>query len=109
MVDVHGKWALITGASRGIGYLTAPLRIEDIAGAVGRSESYLTKLFRREFSMSPGEYITKAQIDSAKELLRAGNIPLSRIAYSLGFSSQAHFSSAFKKDTGISPGKWRNR
>ena len=86
-----------------------PLRIEDIAGAVGRSESYLTKLFRRELSMSPGEYITKARIDSAKELLRAGNIPLSRIAYSLGFSSQAHFSSAFKKDTGILPGKWRNR
>ena len=46
-----------------------PLRIEDIAGAVGRSESYLTKLFRREFSMSPGDYVRSARIDAAKELL----------------------------------------
>ncbi|MBR6321800.1 MAG: helix-turn-helix transcriptional regulator [Lachnospiraceae bacterium] len=87
--------------------LGSPLRIEDIAGAVGRSESYLTKLFRRELDMSPGDYMRLARIDAAKELLRAGNMPLSRIAYTLGYSSQAHFSSAFRKSTGMTPGEWK--
>ena len=87
--------------------LGSPVRTEDIAGSIGRSVSYTQKLFRKELSLSPGEYLSECRIEQAKELLRNGNDPLNRIAYTLGYSSQAHFQSAFKKAVEMTPQQYR--
>ena len=82
------------------------LSLEGIAGNIGRSVSYTQKLFQRELLTSPGAYIAQCRAESAKELL-LGQDSLAEIAYRLGYSSQAHFQTAFKKATGISPQQYR--
>ena len=82
------------------------LSLEEIAGNIGRSVSYMQKLFQRELLTSPGVYIAQCRTESAKELL-SGTDSLAEIAYRLGYSSQAHFQTAFKKATGTSPQQYR--
>ena len=82
------------------------LSLEEIAGNIGRSVSYMQKLFQRELLTSPGVYIAQCRTESAKELL-SGPDSLAEIAYRLGYSSQAHFQTAFKKATGTSPQQYR--
>ena len=82
------------------------LSLEGIAGNIGRSVSYTQKLFQRELLTSPGAYIAQCRAESAKELL-LGQDSLAEIAYRLGYSRQAHFQTAFKKATGISPQQYR--
>jgi AraC family transcriptional regulator len=48
------------------------------------------------------------QITKAKTYLLETNLPLKEIAYRLGFSSAANFSSAFRLATGSSPGQFRS-
>ena len=44
----------------------------------------------------------------AKELISYGDKSISEIAWELGFSSPAHFSAQFKKESGMSPKIWQN-
>ncbi len=85
----------------------SPIRNEDIAGSIGRSVSYVRKLFLRELRMTPGAFVSARRIELAKELLGSVDEPLSRIAFLLGYSSQAHFQTVFKKETGLTPGAYR--
>ncbi|MGN1261658.1 MAG: helix-turn-helix domain-containing protein, partial [Candidatus Enteromonas sp.] len=45
--------------------------------------------------------------EEAKRLLRYGDKPISQIAEYLGYSSQSHFSTAFRDATGLSPKEYR--
>ena len=51
----------------------------------------------------PGALNTDCIIVGAKELLKNSNFSVSEIAESLGYTSLAYFSAAFKKATGLSP------
>lgn len=45
----------------------------------------------------------------AASLLREGAMPLARIAVEVGYESEASFSRAFKRTTGLSPARWRQQ
>jgi AraC-like DNA-binding protein len=49
------------------------------------------------------KYIVRQKIERVKELLFYNELTLSEIAYKLGYSSVAHLSSQFKKETGMTP------
>jgi AraC-like DNA-binding protein len=57
--------------------------------------------------MSPSDFIRNIRLKQACELLRNTDNDVTQIAYSVGFTSQTHFSTAFKKFTGISPTEYR--
>ena len=46
-------------------------------------------------------------MELAKTMLKTPSLPLTQIAYDLGFSSSQHFSSAFRKQVGITPSRYR--
>lgn len=70
----------------------------------GYVPSYISILFRREFHMSPSEYLTDIRIEHAKQLLSSAPEMLVRdIALNCGFKSQHHFSRTFKKHEGVWP------
>ena len=56
---------------------------------------------------TPHAYILKRRIEAAQILLLDEENPIAWIALEVGFSGQAHFSSAFKKIVGVSPRQWR--
>lgn len=67
------------------------------------SETYFRKLFKKEFGISPKQYVIEKRVEYAKGLLAAGYFSIREIALQCGYNDEKHFSSEFKKHTGVSP------
>ncbi|HWN51161.1 MAG TPA: AraC family transcriptional regulator, partial [Xanthobacteraceae bacterium] len=55
----------------------------------------------------PYQSLNKTRVERAKELLKDPRCELAEIALLCGFVDQSHFTRAFSKSEGYSPGRWR--
>jgi signal transduction histidine kinase/DNA-binding LacI/PurR family transcriptional regulator/AraC-like DNA-binding protein len=98
-------------AKRALAWLAAnhaePVARWQLAEAVGASEDYLCRVFRRELGLSPWEYLNRYRIHHAKELLRGGGQSLKEISALVGISDPAYFSRLFHRITGATPKAYR--
>jgi len=90
-------------------YGDATLGNDRLAAEVGISEVYMRQLFRRELGVSPKQYIQGLRIQKAKQLLEEGDLSVTDIALSCGFSGIYPFYRAFKGATGEIPTEYRRR
>ncbi len=67
----------------------------------------LSKLFSSVEGITIERYILKQKIEKVKELIFYDQLTLSEIAYQMNYSSSAHLSSQFKKETGMSPSEFK--
>jgi AraC-like DNA-binding protein len=84
------------------------ISVEDIAKACGLNRSYFGKIFKDALGRSPQEFLMKYRMTKAAELLKLTKLSIGDISSAVGYSSQLHFSRAFKNIYGISPSEWRN-
>lgn len=87
--------------------LFEPLDTERIAGAVGGSVSELHRLFRRVHGMSLMAYVRARRLTEATRMLQTHDVL--EVARRCGYSSQAAFTRAFRRQFGVPPGQWRTR
>lgn len=80
--------------------------LSDLAVLTSLSRFYLLRHFTNTVGMTPHDYQTSLRIESAKALLRNGEL-LARVAAEMGFADQPHFSKTFKKLVGMTPGQYR--
>ena len=85
------------------------ISVEDIAGAIGLSRSYLSKIFRDAAGSAPQQFLMNYRMVKATELLMLTKRPVNEIGAAVGYPNQMRFSRAFKTIYGISPREWRNR
>lgn len=78
-----------------------------LAERIEMSEVYLRKLFRAQYGISPSKYLISVRIKNAKKLMKYPFFTLEECAMQSGFSSLQYFCRLFKKEAGISPGKYR--
>ncbi|WP_281613443.1 AraC family transcriptional regulator [Flammeovirga sp. SubArs3] len=83
--------------------------IPDLAKSVGINTSYLKKYFKETFDETIFEYATKKRISLAKNLLTTTDCTVSCVAEKVGYQHAAHFSYAFKKNTGLTPNQYRSQ
>ena len=83
------------------------LKIAEIATVVGISSYYFSRLFRQSTGLSPHEYLTQRRLEVAKQLLKKTNLPIVEISAEVGFNSQSHFITLFRKQVGTTPLKYR--
>lgn len=83
--------------------------IEELAKEIGLSRSVLAERFAGLIGMPPILYLAKWRMQIASGLLSGGNTNVATIAAEIGYESEAAFSRAFKKMTGVSPSIWRRR
>jgi AraC family transcriptional regulator len=88
------------------GHLGSDLRVTELAALLDLSPHYFHLLFRTSFGMTPHRYVLQRRMEAARRMLRT-ETPITDIAYSLGFSSQAHFTQAFRRHTGSTPARVR--
>lgn len=69
--------------------------------------TYLSKLFSSVEGITIERFILKQKIEKVKELLFYNQLSLSEIAFQLNYSSTAHLSSQFKKETGLTPTQFK--
>ena len=72
----------------------------------GLKYSYFCALFRSVYHKSPVKAVTAMRLRLAKELLITGRYSVSRVAEMCGYENVYYFSNVFKKETGISPGRY---
>jgi AraC family transcriptional regulator, arabinose operon regulatory protein len=84
------------------------LSLNDLSSIILKSPSQTIRLFKKEFNISPYEYLLIQKIEIAKLLLLNTRIPIKEIAYRLHFADEHYFSNCFKSRTGISPMKFRS-
>ncbi|HUP98366.1 MAG TPA: AraC family transcriptional regulator [Usitatibacter sp.] len=89
--------------------LERPLRVGDMAHAVGLSMFHFSREFRRVTGISPYAYIRRRRISRAALLLAGSKLAIVDIARVVGFKTHAHFSGAFLKTVGMTPRTYRLR
>jgi AraC family transcriptional regulator len=83
------------------------LSLSDLASESGLSVSAFGRAFRHTTGVTPHRYFTAMRMQQAKALLRKGSLPLAGVADAVGYSDQAHFTTAFARHTGMPPARWR--
>ena len=83
--------------------LETPLSIPNICRRVGISQRQLDRLFQRFLRQSPAIFYRDIRLDRARGLVTQTNLPLSEVSVASGFSSQVHFSRAYRERFGIPP------
>lgn len=81
--------------------------LTDLAARIGVPARRLGAGFRAATGQALWDYVLERRIARAECLLRETDRPLAAIAIACGFSSQAHFTTAFRRLRGVTPGAWR--
>jgi AraC-type DNA-binding domain-containing proteins len=87
-------------------HLYSTISLYDVSAYIGFTPQYLTTLFKQETGMPLYNYIQYKKIEEAKALIRYTSKSFTLIANALGYSSIAHFSNAFKANTGMTPSQY---
>lgn len=83
------------------------LTLEQLAEEGNMNKFYLSHAFKREYGISPINYMISKRIDESKYLLAETDLSMSQIAQMLGFSSLSYFSQVFRRTQEISPKEYR--
>jgi AraC family transcriptional activator of pobA len=79
------------------------------ADRLGVSAAHLNRIARRATGRSVSQLLTLRLVEEARRDLVFTFLPAQSIALSLGFSDPAYFSRFFRKQTGMTPGAFRER
>lgn len=90
-------------------YLQKPIKVGEIAPAIGVSRSYLSRRFMEAEGITIQQYITKERCARAANRLKYSDYPISIISEYFCFSSQSHFGNQFKEYSGLTPKEYRNQ
>jgi len=88
-------------------HIYEPLSVQQIADALGISISYLSHLYKQETGETVTDFIRHKKISEAQQMLKYSELSLTDIGGLLGFCSQSHFTDVFRKETGVTPSKFR--
>lgn len=87
--------------------LDKPIGLADLAKAAGLSPMYFAAQFRAATGQRPHDFLLNRRIERAKDLLARPNCRLVEVALDVGFQTQAHFTTVFKRFAGTTPARWR--
>ncbi len=85
------------------------ITLDKLAEFTHMNKYYLIHAFTKYSGMSPISYLNYRRIEESKNLLETTDISIAQISNGIGFSSQAYFAQAFKKEQGISPNEYRKK
>jgi AraC-like DNA-binding protein/mannose-6-phosphate isomerase-like protein (cupin superfamily) len=86
-----------------------PIRLSDLAEKANLSSVYLCKYFKKVAGCTLTDYILNYRINCAKKLLLFSQLPVSEIAYSVGFSSPSYFNRIFLRIAKTAPVQYRKK
>lgn len=81
--------------------------VDQLASEAGMSRTAFANHFRRQVGSTPLDYLNRWRMTLARNALRYSNASLAEIADTIGYLSDTAFSIAFKRATGLSPGRFR--
>lgn len=83
------------------------ITLKEAVENVGINRTTINALFNKHLGMSFISYLIKLRIEAASLMLKETGLPISEIAYRVGYEDIANFNRSFKKITGDTPGRYR--
>jgi AraC-like DNA-binding protein len=87
--------------------LAGELRLAELSAQVHMSPYHFARLFKKSTDASPRQFVIGRRIEAAKLLLAEQQPPIGKVALAVGFGSQSHFCTIFRRITGVTPGQYR--
>jgi AraC family transcriptional regulator len=81
--------------------------LEQAAHVAGLSPFHFLRVFQRELGLTPHQFLVQARLRRALELLRDSSLPVTEVAYEVGFGDLSHFQNTFRRHVGVTPGNFR--
>lgn len=100
-------WQLKKVTAHVDGHLAEKITLAGLAAAVGLSRMYFAAQFRAATGLRPHEFVLRRRIERAKTLLTETDDALIDIALAVGFRTQAHFTTVFRRFANVPPSQWR--
>lgn len=88
-------------------HLAEDVGLTALAEVAGLSPFHFARVFRQQTGISPYQHVIRRRVERATRLLAEGALPIAEVARLCGFSSQSHFTAAFTRATGVTPGRFR--
>ena len=85
------------------------LNVESLSDKIGISRAHLNRKMKELMGVSPSDFIRNVRLQKSCEILRQSDIDVTQVAYAVGFTSQSHFSTAFKRVYGMTPREYREQ
>ncbi len=83
--------------------------VDDICTAIGISRVQLYRKVKALLGFNVNDYILNARLQKAKYLLQNEDLTITEVAYQVGFSSQAYFSTVFKNKLSVTPSEFKEK
>lgn len=90
-------------------YADDTLTIKELSDHVFLSASYVCTYFKKQTGQTLNQYLTEYRMDKAMLLLSDARYQITDISSKVGYSNGNYFSKSFKKFTGLSPSKYREK
>jgi AraC family transcriptional regulator len=87
-------------------HLADEITLVGLAQVAGLSTFHFARMFARAMGVSPNRYVSRLRLENAMAEIAAGKFSLAEIALNARFSSQASFTRAFHRATGVTPGEY---
>jgi len=100
------KWRLKRAIDYIDDHLANKISLLDLAAVAGLSRMHFASQFRVATGLRPHEFLLRRRIRRAEELLQSGTMTIVEIALNVGFQTQAHFTTVFKRFIGHTPRQW---
>ncbi|GAA0564610.1 GlxA family transcriptional regulator [Halomonas salifodinae] len=99
----HAPQSLIDAVTLMEANIEEPLTTHELAEHLGISRRQLERLFKKYLQAVPSRYYLNLRLQQARKLLRESDQAVGEIALQTGFSSGAHFSTAYRNHFGMTP------
>jgi AraC-like DNA-binding protein len=86
-----------------------PWTVTELARESGASRSAFADRFTSLMGESPMRYLARRRLRFAAQRLRESQQSIARVAFDVGYESEAAFSRAFRREFGKSPARWRKK
>lgn len=99
----HAPQSLVEAVQLMEANIEEPLTTHELSEHLGVSRRQLERLFKKYLKSVPSRYYLDLRLQRARRMLRESDRPAGEIALQTGFSSAAHFSTAYRNHFGITP------
>ena len=88
-------------------HLQGELRLVELSALVHMSPYHFARLFKRSTGLPPHRFLVRCRIDEARALLADRTASIAEISRSVGFRTSSHFTTTFRRITGVTPSAYR--
>ncbi len=88
-------------------HLNEDLSLTSLADIACLSPFHFSRCFKHGMGIGPRHYVMQRRVERAKQIISRTDQPLAIVAQAAGFADQSHLTSIFRRETGLTPGRFR--